>query len=80
MLVSNFVNMFVRFANVYGYKYVDYAVTKPSTIVNMMSNVSYHFAEAVIQLEAMYIDGTSMIVGDYIYHVTTANAAEKIVN
>lgn len=78
--VSKFVDMFVRFANVYGYNCVDYAVTTPSTLVNVAPNVSYHFAKVSIQLEALYIDGTSVIVGDYIYHVTTANAAEKIIN
>lgn len=77
MSVKQFVNMASRIANLQGYNYVNHTILVNNTCITHKGK-SYQCGSVSIQFEASYVDGTSLIVGSSVYHVTTKNAARKI--
>lgn len=78
MSIKDFVNKVARIANLFGYNYVNSDTLVANAPMKSSNGIICNCGSVFVQFEASYVDGTSLIVGDCIYHVTTRNAARKI--
>lgn len=69
-----YMNMLSRKADLLNYNYIDHQVTDASP-----NNTANSLQWLQIEFEATYQDKVRLDLSDYVYHVTTKNAADKII-
>lgn len=80
MSIKEFINKVSRVANLFGYNYVNSDILTANAQMTSSNGTICNCGSMFVQFEASYVDGTSLIVGNSIYHVTTKNAVRKILS